>query len=479
MPADLPRLTRDQPAPPAGVVHLGVGAFFKSFGAVWLEDAMAASGGAWGVVGVSLRRPYERDKLALQGYAYQAVELGPEERCIRKVQILRDILVAPEDPGAVLTAMTDPAIHIVSLTVTEKGYTHSPATGRLDFAHPDVVHDLERPEAPRSAVGFLVRALDLRRKAGTRPFTVLCCDNLPSNGRMLRGLVLEFAEKVAPGLAAWIEDEGRFPSTMVDRIVPATTPGDIQGLAEETGLWDEGAVLHEPFRQWAIEDDFVDGIRPDFGSVGAQLTAEVEPFELMKLRCLNGTHSALAYLGYLSGYETVAQAIADPVLAAFVDRLWRTEIVPSLAPPEGVDLLAYTAALRTRYANPAIRHRTWQIAMDGSQKLPQRILGTVCDNLSAGRPVIGLATVVAAWMRYVGGTDEAGRSIDVRDPLADRLRALSDGAGDPEARLSALLSVREVFPESLAADPRFRDPVARALASLEARGARSTLEMLE
>jgi fructuronate reductase len=265
---------------------------------------------------------------------------------------------------------------------------------------------------------------------------------------------------------------------MVDRIVPATTPADVEDLARETGQLDEGPVFHEPFRQWAIEDDFVDGVRPDFAAAGAQLTSEVEPFELMKLRCLNGTHSALAYLGYLAGHETVAQAIADPVLGTFVDRLWRTEIVPSLAPPEGVNLLAYTAALRTRYANPAIRHRTWQIAMDGSQKLPQRILGTVAGNLASGRTVSGLATVVAAWMRYVGGTDEAGHSIDVRDPLADRLRTLSEGAGTAEARADALLSVREVFPETLATDPQFRDQVARSLASLEVRGSRSTLETL-
>ncbi|TNC47417.1 mannitol dehydrogenase family protein [Rubellimicrobium rubrum] len=478
LPADVPRLTRDRPAPPLGVVHLGVGAFFKAFGAIWLEDAMAASGGDWGVIGVSLRRPDERNKLAPQDYAYQAVELGPEGRQVRKVQMLRDILVAPEDPEAVLAVMADPAIRIVSLTVTEKGYTHSPATGRLDFAHPDILHDLEQPDAPRSAVGFLVRALDRRRRAGVRPFTVLCCDNLPSNGRMLRGLVLEFAERVDPSLAAWIAAEARFPSTMVDRIVPATTSADIERLAKETGLRDDGPVFHEPFRQWAIEDDFVDGVRPDFGAVGAQLTAEVEPFELMKLRCLNGTHSALAYLGYLSGHETVAEAVADPILASFVQRLWRTEILPSLIPPGGVDIEAYTADLLARYRNPAIRHRTWQIAMDGSQKLPQRILGTVGDNLSAERSVDGLATVVAAWMRYVGGTDEAGRPIDVRDPLADRLRALSNEAEGAEARAHALLSVREVFPEALAADPQFRDPVARSLASLETRGARFTLEAL-
>lgn len=478
MPAERARLARDRPAPPAGVVHLGVGAFFKAFGAIWLEDAIAASGGEWGVVGVSLRRSDERDKLGPQGYAYQAVELGSGARHVRKVQILRDVLVAPEDPEAVLATMADPAIRIVSLTVTEKGYTHSPATGRLDLTHPDIVHDLSGSGGPRSALGFLVGALDRRRRAGARPFTVLCCDNLPANGRMLRGLALEFAGQVDPDLAAWIAAEGRFPSTMVDRIVPATTPADIERLADETGLHDDAPVVHEPFRQWAIEDDFVDGDRPDFGAVGAQLTSDVEPFELMKLRCLNGTHSALAYLGYLSGHETVADSIADPVLARFVERLWRTEIVPSLVAPSGVDLPAYTEALKARYANSAIQHRTWQIAMDGSQKLPQRILGTVADNLSAGRPVEGLAAVVAAWMRYVGGTDEGGQPIDVRDPMADRLRTLSMNADAPEARAAALLSVREIFPEAVAEDPRFRDSVMRILAALEARGARATLDAL-
>ncbi|HET9069220.1 MAG TPA: mannitol dehydrogenase family protein, partial [Amaricoccus sp.] len=246
-------------------------------------------------------------------------------------------------------------------------------------------------------------------------------------------------------------------------------------LAALTGVLDLSPVMHEPFRQWVVEDAFVDGARPDLGAVGVQLVADVRPFELMKLRMLNGTHSALAYLGYLAGHETIAETVADPVFTAFVRRLWSDEIIPTLAPPPGENLAAYAAALLARYANPAIRHRTWQIAMDGSQKLPQRILGTLADNRAAGRPAPGLVLAVAAWMRYVGGIDEAGAPIDVRDPLAERLRAASDGAADPAAKVAALLAVREVFPPGSDA---LQAPLAAAYASLLERGARASVEAL-
>ena len=348
---------------------------------------MRAAGGDWGIVGVSLVRPDQRDRLAPQGFAYTALELGPDGETPQVVDVVEDVLVAPEDPEAVVARMADPAVRIVSLTVTEKGYCHDPATGRLNRAHPDIVHDLANPAAPRSAPGFLVRALDRRRAAGAAPFTVLTCDNLPDNGAMARGVVLELGRLVDPALADWIAAEGAFPSTMVDRIVPATKPEDIERVAALTGRLDLSPVLHEPFRQWVVEDHFVGGARPDLGAVGVQLVEDVRPFELMKLRMLNGTHSSLAYLGYLAGHETIADTVADPVFAGFVRRLWTREIIPTLAPPPGEDLGRYADALFARYSNPAIRHRTWQIAMDGSQKLPQRILGTLADNRAAGRPI--------------------------------------------------------------------------------------------
>ena len=447
---------------------MGLGAFFRAHGAIYVSEAMAASGGDWGIIGVSLKSPGMRDKLRPQGWAYTAVELAPTGERAQVMTVLRDVLVAPEDPQAVLKAMSDPAIRIVSLTVTEKGYCHEPSTGRLNTDHPDIRQDLAGP-LPCSAPGFLVRALALRRAAGIAPFTVLCCDNLPENGRVLRGVVLELARLIDPHLADWIEAEGRFPSTMVDRIVPATSPEDLDNVAHLTGLRDEAPVMHEPFRQWVVEDDFVGGDRPDLGAVGVQLVADVTPFEHMKLRMLNGTHSSLAYLGYLAGHQTIAETVGDPVFSTFVRKLWRDEIIPALTPPPGEDLAAYADALHDRYANPAIRHRTWQIAMDGSQKLPQRILGTIAEGRAAGRAVPGLTLAVAAWMRYVSGVDLAGGAIEVKDPMADQLAAL--WRDDPAETVAGFLGLEQVFPAALRDDADFQRDLTTALTALCDKGA--------
>jgi fructuronate reductase len=481
--ADLPRLSRTNPAPKAGIVHLGLGAFFRAFGAIYIEDAIKASGGTrgddWGIIGVSLQSPRMHDQLAPQDFVYTAQELGPEGETLRQVEIIRDVLVARENPEAVLAAMADPAIRIVTLTVTEKGYCHDPATGRLNTDHPDIVHDL-KTTLPVSAPGYLVRALARRRAAGQPPFTVLTCDNLPDNGRLVRRIVLDLAERLDPELAAWIEAEGRFPATMVDRIVPATKPEDVDALARKTGCYDAAPVLHEPFRQWVVEDDFVPAYgadaRPDLGAAGVELVDSVTAFEHMKLRMLNGTHSALAYLGYLAGHETIAETVADPLFARFVKDLWLREIIPSLEAPPGTDLEDYADALFARYANPGIRHRTWQIAMDGSQKLPQRILGTVHDNLTNGRNCPGLCLAIAAWMIYVGGTDLEGKPIDVRDPLSERLQSLVREADGDAGEVAALLGVTEIFGPKLAA--ALEPSVTSAYAALKADGVRNTIGAL-
>ena len=466
------RLYREPQKAAAGIVHLGLGAFFRAHGAVYIAEAMAKSGGDWGIVGVSLQSPGTRDKLKPQGWAYTALELAPEGEKPQVVTVLHDVLVAPENPQAVLDAMAAPGVKIVSLTVTEKGYCHEPSTGRLNRAHPDIAHDLENP-SPKSAPGFLVRALQARRAAGLQPFTVLCCDNLPENGRVVRGVVLELAGLIDPALAGWIEAEGAFPATMVDRIVPATTAADLDRLAAACGYRDEAPVMHEPFRQWVIEDDFVDAARPDLGAVGAQLVGDVTPFEHMKLRMLNGTHSSLAYLGYLAGYETIADTVADPAFSDFVRGLWRDEIIPALTPPPGVDLGGYADALHARYANPRVRHRTWQIAMDGSQKLPQRILGTITEARAAGRKVPGLTLAVAAWMRYVSGQDEKGEPIEVKDPLAQRLAALWQD--EPGATVAGFLALAEVFPPALRDDPGFAAGLSAALTALVRDGAQASV----
>lgn len=466
-------LRRTTPAPKTGIVHLGLGAFFRAHGAVYIQEADGT--GDWGILGVSLQRPDVRNALQPQDGLYTALELGPNGQTVQTVTSVTGVLVAPEDPQAVLAAMSDPAVRIVTLTVTEKGYCYEPATGLLNADHPDIIHDLEVP-LPRSTIGFLVRALAIRRAAGHRPFTVLTCDNLPANGRLVRGLVLDLAGRIDPALAEWIAAEACFPSTMVDRIVPATTPDTIATVQRLTGLTDAAPVQHEPFRQWVIEDDFVDNQRPDLAAVGAELVEDVTPFEHMKLRMLNGTHSALAYLGYLAGHETIADCMADPVFATFIRALWADEIIPALTPPPDADLNIYAVRLFDRYSNPGIRHRTWQIAMDGSQKLPQRILGTLADNLKARRESPGLILSVAAWVRYVGGTDELGQPIDVRDPLAARLRALLDSKSTPEGKVAALLSFREIFPEALAA--ALLAHVTTAYKSLLKNGARRTLESM-
>lgn len=466
---------RTGPKPRTGIVHLGLGAFFRAHGAVYLAEAMARSGGNWGILGVSLQRPDMRDALAPQGGVYTALELGPEGQTARTIDSVTGVLVAREDPGAVIAAMADPGVRIVSLTVTEKGYCHAPSTGALNLTHPDIVHDLAHP-LPVSAPGFLVRGFAARRAAGLPPFTVLCCDNLPDNGRVVRGVVLALAHRIDPSLADWIAENGRFPCTMVDRIVPATTPDTLATVERLTGLHDAAPVQHEPFRQWVIEDDFVGGDHPDLASLGVTFTRDVAPYEHMKLRMLNGTHSALAYTGYLAGHETIADCMADPVFAAYARRLWSREIIPALTPPPGADVAAYADALAERYRNPGIRHRTWQIAMDGSQKLPQRILGTLATTFDDGRHAPGLILAVAAWMRYLGGVDERGQPIDVKDPLAARLRGIFDAHADAGARVRGLLAVTEIFPPALV--PRLTAPVTAAFHRLSDVGTRAAVAEL-
>lgn len=440
------RLTRrDAPRPETGIVHFGLGAFFRAFGCVYIADAMAASGGDWGITGVSLRSAGTRDALRNQGWAYTAVSLGPDGATPRVIEVLDDVLVAPENPFAVLDVMAKPPVKIVTLTVTEKGYCHHPATGALNVDHPDILHDLASP-TPKSAIGYVVRGLQMRHAAGGDPFTVLTCDNLPNNGKLVRGLVLELAALIDPILAEWITTHGKFPGTMVDRITPATMPADIAQVEQMTGQLDAAPVMHEPFAQWVIEDDFVGGNRPDFAAVGVDMVRDVAPFEDMKLRMLNGTHSALAYAGYLAGHKTISDTVADPVFAAFARGLW-DEIMPTVQAPDGVDLPAYADGLFDRYANPNIRHRTWQIAMDGSQKLPQRIFGTVQDSATS-TPLLSLA--IACWMRYVGGKDETGELIDVQDPLAQQFQILYSAAKTPEQAVAALLGLREIFSNEMA-----------------------------
>jgi fructuronate reductase len=467
------RLPYDRSRVTPGIVHLGVGAFQRAHLAVYVDDVLKTDP-SWGIIGASLRRSDTRAALAPQDFLYTLVVRSGSGTAMRVVGSLLDVLDATAQRAELIAAMVDPRIRIVSLTVTEKGYCHDPARGTLDRRHPDILHDLNHPESPVSALGLIVRALELRRAADIAPFTVLCCDNLPANGETMARIVTAFAALRDKRLADHIAGGVAFPSTMVDRIVPATTDADRRLVLEATGFTDAWPVVTEPFSQWVIEDRFPAG-RPPFVAVGAQLVRDVRPFELMKLRMLNGSHSTLAYLGYLAGYEFVSDAIAEPTFRALIHALMTDEVMSTL--PAGLgDLGTYRDALLERFANPALRHRTWQIAMDGSQKLPQRLLGTIRDRLAEGRSITLAALGVAAWMRYVAGVDERGRAIDVKDPLATRLRAISDSAGLAPAQLvDHLLGVTEIFGDDLPRSKTFRVALISHLVSLFQRGAAETV----
>jgi fructuronate reductase len=470
------RLPYDRSRITPGIVHLGVGAFHRAHVATYVDEVLR-SDPSWGIIGASLRRSATRDALAPQDFLYTLAVRSGSGTAARVIGSILQVLDAATERRELIAAMVDSRIRIVSLTVTEKGYCHDPATGKLDQRHPYVLHDVAHPESPVTAPGLIVRALELRRAARVPPFTVLCCDNLPENGKTTARVVTGFAALRDKGLADHIAGEVAFPSTMVDRIVPATTEADRRLVFETMGVADAWPVVTEPFSQWVIEDRFPTG-RPPLELAGAQLVADVQPFELMKLRMLNGSHSTLAYLGYLGGYEHVNEAIANPSLRTLIHAFMTDEVMSTL-PGDLDDLHAYRDALLERFRNPALQHRTWQIAMDGSQKLPQRLLGTIRDRLARDLPVTRAALGVAAWMRYATGVDERGNRIDVRDPMAGRLRQISESAEGSAARLvDGLLRVTEVFGEDLPRNDSFRGELVGHLTSLFHRGALRTVRDL-
>lgn len=445
----------DRAAVRTGVVHLGVGAFHRAHQAVVFDDLIRSGDPRWGIVGASLRSAGVAEQLNPQDGLYSiAVREGADERR-RIIGALNHVNVAPQDPVALVRAMADPDVHLVTLTITEKGYAIGEAAESL--------------AEPSTAPGFIVAALAERRARGLTPFTALSCDNLPSNGRRLREAVLGLAERHDPGLADWIARHGGFPETMVDRIVPATTADDLDAAEQALGLRDEGLVKTEPFFQWVIEDAFA-GERPDFAAAGVQITDRVAPWEAAKLRLLNGAHSAIAYLGGLAGVEFVHQFVGRAEGAAFVERLW-DEAATTLDPPAGLDIPAYRAALMGRFRNAALQHRTRQIAMDGSQKLPQRLLAPIAVRLERGQPIDTLGLAVAAWIRWQGGVDDAGRPFKVDDPLAEEIAKRLRGTTAPGERVAALLAMEAIFPPALAADARLRTSLTEALTRLMERGA--------
>lgn len=474
------------------IVHLGIGAFHRAHQAYYTEQS-----GDWGSCGVTQRSPRVAQQLAPQDCLYTLLVRDGADASPRVIGAVREVMFGGGDPAAVAARIADPEVSIVSLTVSEKGYRYDPATRRLRLTDEEIAADLAgRP--PRTVIGQLTAGLAARAATGAAPVTVVCCDNLPSNGPTVRGLVLDYAHAWAAGgarhpdgarsgaLPDWIGARVAFPATMVDRIAPATTDADLADVAALLSVRDLAAVVAEPFTQWVIEDSFA-GPRPAWERAGAQLVPDVEPYEKVKLRMLNGTHSAVAYLGGLAGYEFIAEAVADDVLAAYAQRLMTTDLAPTLTAPPGMDLGDYAAQVLRRFGNTALRYRCAQVAMDGSQKLPYRLRDTIADRLAAGATPGWATLAFAAWMRHVW-TQRAddGRPFPVDDPMADVFRARLAEAGvdgetvsaDQAGRVAeALLGISAVFGE-LAESEVFRELVAGQLGRLARDGARGTAAAL-
>lgn len=432
--AMVPAYDRSRVSP--GIVHLGTGAFHRAHQAVYVDDCLAAGETGWGIIGASLRSPATRDALKPQNGLYTLAVRGRDREQLRIIGSIMNFRVAPEAPEDLLATLCNPLVRIVTLTVSEKAYLRN-AAGDLDAAHPGVVADLANPGRPQTIFGFLAEAIARRRSAGLLPFTILCCDNLPSNGAVVSRLLQQFCTLRNAELARYIETEIACPSSMVDRIVPATTDEDRRRVSEALGFEDAWPVITEPFSQWVIEDRFTAG-RPRWEEYGVTMVRDVAPFEEMKLRLLNGAHSATAYLGMLLGRETVAQAFGDSRIRRFVQGLW-AEAIPTLRSGAGLDPQPYITELAQRFDNPALVHRTAQIATDGSQKLPQRIVASAIAQFQAGRPADHLSLALAAWIAAV---EARGRSLPAghfTDPLDQKLTEIA------HQRMTAPDTVNAVF----------------------------------
>lgn len=465
-----------------GIVHLGIGAFHRAHQALYTQLAMGKAGvGSWGICGVTERSPAVAEVLAPQDCLYSVVVSSPAATSLQVAGAVREVLFARQQAGLLAERLSSPATGVVTLTVTEKGYRMEPATGELRSNDPELEADAAG-RAPETVLGQLAGGLEARMRAGGPPITVLCCDNMPANGERLRRLVKAYCRLLPPGradrLLAWCEENVSFPSSVVDRIVPAPTDADRAKAAELLGLEDQAAIVTEPFSQWVLEDRFA-GPRPAWEEAGAQLVADVAPYETMKLRLLNGSHSALAYLGALAGHDLIADAIGAPGFESYVRGLMDLDMTPTLSPPAGFDLAGYKDALLERFANPVLRHKTTQVAMDGSQKLPYRLLAPARERLAAGAVPRHACLAVAAWMRYVSaGENDKGEPLPLEDPLAGRLHAAVSGLSTAPQVAGALLGLREVFPAELAEDPRFRQVVTEDLATLARHGASAAVAAL-
>ncbi|WP_424971128.1 mannitol dehydrogenase family protein [Dinoroseobacter sp. S76] len=459
-----------------GIVHLGLGAFHRAHQAVYTDTALAAAGGDWRILGVSMRSTETAQDLAEQDGLYTVLERGAEGIRPRIIGSLAAARALRTDRAQILRQLSAPDTRIISLTVTEKAYGQDPQTGGLDLTHPEIAQDLKTPDTPQSVPGLLVQCLRHKQESGAGSVTLLSCDNLPENGQVLRRVVQDFAAQVAPDLSGWIEDHVRFPATMVDRITPQTTQADRDEAARLTGLADATPVQCEPFSQWVLEDDFPHG-RPAWEHAGAIFAPDVTPYEHMKLRMLNGSHSLLAYAGHVAGLETISACLGSPLLKACLTR-HLVAVAAGLAPLPGMDYAAYGRALISRFENPSIAHSTYQIAMDGSQKMPQRIFAPAEDARISRAPRDTYAFATAAWLRYLMGRTEDGAEYALRDPRETEIAEGLRGAREAKDVIAGLRSVPGLLPEPLFADRDWLAAVETALADILRDGALRTAERL-
>ena len=456
------------------MMHVGVGGFHRAHQAVYTDDLLSEGGdSAWGFCGVGLLKHDARirDVMRSQECLYTLVERSSEGDAARIIGSIVDFAFAPDNPEQVLEQLASPETRIVSLTITEGGY-YIDSKGELYSNHPDLQHDLANPQKPSCSFGYLLEALDRRRRRGLAPFTLMSCDNIQGNGAVARKMLTTYAELRDPVLRNWMDENGLFPNSMVDRITPATTD-ELRSLVRETfGIDDGWPVMTEPFKQWVIEDHFVLG-RPKWEQVGAQMTTEVLPYELMKLRLLNASHQALCYIGMLLGHELVHETMQDPEIRTLCEKMMDDEATPTLSPVPGVDLAEYKKAVLERFANPAIQDQLSRIGIYGSSGIPKFVLPSIVHQLKNGGPIKLLSFVIAAWFRYLNGLDESGKEMPILDPMAPKLRERARAAGK-DAR--QLLGLREVFSEELANAPSFVEAVSDTLNSFYDEGARATLK---
>ncbi len=464
----------------ARIVHIGFGAFHRAHQALFTDRLLNKGNSDWAICEVNIVGGEELiNDIRKQDHLYTVLEKGATSKQAYIIGSVKESLLAPTDGiEKILEKMADPVVEIVSLTVTEKGYCMLPGGTGLDLDNDLIKADLASPSKPMSAPGVIVEALNRRMQRGLKSFTALSCDNMPENGLVLKKAILDLANARDPQLAKWIQNNTTFPCTMVDRIVPAATPETLEEIQEELGgMFDPCGIACEPFIQWVIEDNFVTA-RPNWNEVGAEFVDNVVPYEEMKLRMLNGSHSFLAYLGYLAGYEHINDCMNDENYKKATLSLMLQQQAPTLNVASHVNLQQYAEKLIERFSNPSLKHRTWQIAMDGTQKLPQRMLDSIRWHIKHNSDFSLLALGVAGWMRYVGGIDDHNQIIDIRDPMVDELKRLVAASDDGVERVNMLLSLEAVFGFDLPNNPLFKDKVTKHYLSLMEKGAKQTIKDL-